>query len=107
MSDYYAAIARYYRHVTFAQINHVADGVQTRYFTALGGRPDDFPTALLGSLRAIHRTAPNFRSIVLPARGHCVLPTPAYDDQTVDGVRLRSWVADLVAGRPVRDLGGR
>jgi hypothetical protein len=107
MSDYYAAIARHYPHVTFAQINHVADRVQTRYFTALGGRPDAFPTALLESLRAIHREAANFRSIVLPGRGHCVLPTPAYDDQTVDGVRLRDWVADLVAGRPVADLGRR
>jgi hypothetical protein len=93
--------------VTFAQINHVADRVQTRYFTALGGRADAFPTALLESLRAIHRATANFRSIVLPGRGHCVLPTPAYGDQTVDGVRLRDWVADLVAGRPVRDLGRR
>ena len=66
-----------------------------------------FPAALLRSLRAIHRAAPNFRSIVLPGREHCVLPTPAFNHQTVDGIRLRRWVADLVAGRPVRDLGKR
>jgi hypothetical protein len=103
MSDYYAAIARAYPHVTFAQINHAADRVQARYFAALGGRPRDFPAALLRSLRAIHRAAPNFRSIVVPGDDHCVLPTRAYNDQAVDGVRR--WVADLVAGRPVRDLG--
>jgi hypothetical protein len=107
MSDYYAAIARRYPRVTFAQINHAADAVQTRYFAALGGRPQAFPAALMRSLRAIHRGAPNFRSIVLPGRGHCVLPTTAFTDRTVDGVRLRDWVARLVAGRPVTDLGRR
>jgi hypothetical protein len=107
MSDYYAAVARRYPHVTFAEINHAADRVQTRYFAALGGRPRAFPAALLRSLRAIHRAAPNFRSIVVPGHGHCILPTPAYNNETVDGVRVRNWVADLVAGRPVRDLGRR
>jgi hypothetical protein len=107
MSDYYAAIARHYPRVTFSQINHAADGVQTRYFAALGGRPQAFPAALLHSLRAIHHAARNFRSIVLPGHGHCVLPTRAYDMQAVDGVRVRDWVADLVAGRQVRDLGPR
>jgi hypothetical protein len=66
-----------------------------------------FPAALLRSLRAIHRAAPNFRSILVLGHGRCVLPTPAYNHQTVDGVRLRDWVADLVAGRPVADLGRR
>jgi hypothetical protein len=107
MSDYYAAIARYYPRVTFSQINHAADGVQTRYFAALGGHPQAFPSALLQSLRAIHHAARNFRSIVLPGHGHCVLPTRTYDTQAVDGVRVRDWVADLVAGRAVRDLGRR
>jgi hypothetical protein len=99
-----AAIARRYIHVTFAQIDHAAGRVQTRYFAALGGRRQAFPAALLRSLRAIHRAAPSFRSIVLPGHDHCVLPTPAYNNQTVDGVRVRNWVADLVAGRRVADL---
>jgi Pectinacetylesterase len=107
MSDYYAAIARAYPQATFAQINHASDRVQARFFTALGGRPQAFTTALRRSLRAIDRAAPNFRSVVLPGHDHCVLPTPAYNTTTVGGVRLRQWIADLVAGRPVRDLGGR
>jgi hypothetical protein len=107
ISDYYAAIARFYPHVTFAQINHAADRVQTRYFVALGGRPRAFAGALLESLRAIHRAAPSFRSVVMPGRSHCVLPVADFDHVTVDGVRLRDWVADLVAGHPVADLGPR
>jgi hypothetical protein len=107
MSDYYAAIAGHYPHVTFAQIDHVADAVQTRFFVALGGRGQDFPAALLRSLRAIRGAAPNFRSVVLPGRGHCVLPTAAFNRLQVGGVGLRAWVADLVAGRPVPNLGRR
>jgi hypothetical protein len=107
MSDYYVAIARRYPSVTFAQINHLADRVQTRYFAALGGRPQAFPSALLRSLRAIHSAAPNFRSLVIPGNDHCVLPTPAYNHQRVDGVGVRDWVANLVARRPVPDLGPR
>jgi hypothetical protein len=81
--------------------------VQTRYFAALGGHAQTFPAALRRSLRAIHQTAPNFRSILVPGHGHCILPTPAYNSQSVDGVRVRDWIADLVAGRPVADLGQR
>jgi hypothetical protein len=75
------------------------------WLSAAAGRP--FRAALLRSLRAIHRAVPDFRSIVLPGHHHCVLTTPAYNTETVDGVRLRNWVADLVAGRPVHDLGRR
>jgi hypothetical protein len=79
--------------------------VQARYFAALGGHAQAFPAALRRSLRAIHQAAPNVRSILVPDHGHCILPTPAYNRLTVDGVRVRDWIADLVAGRPVADLG--
>jgi hypothetical protein len=106
MAEYYAAVAGYYPAHTFAQFDYASDAVQTRYFAALGGKPDDFPAALAASLAKIKRSTPNFRAYVAPGSDHCVLPLARFFTTTVAGIPLADWTLGLAAGREVQDVPG-
>jgi Pectinacetylesterase len=102
MSKLYRAVASHYADCTFAQYNTAHDVVQQRFYDALSqpgaGRWED---ALAASMDDIHRTAPNFRTYIAPGTAHCALPFGRFYTETVSGVRLRDWVAQLAEGHPV------
>jgi hypothetical protein len=104
MARYYSIVASYYRRHVFSQFAYARDAVQTRYYVALGGRAEDFPSALAQSLAEIRRAATNFHSYVAPGDSHCVLPLSRFYDTSVGGVPLRRWVAAVAGGRAVRSV---
>lgn len=101
MARYYSALARHYPDRAFVQFNTANDGVQARFYVAVGGTAQRFPHDLAASLREIEAAAPNFRSFTAGGDAHCVLPNSRFYTYSAAGVRFRDWVADLEAGRAV------
>lgn len=104
MSDFYNAVANYYPDYTFSQYNTEADNVQTRFYEAIGGDPDNFPVDLAANLTRIHQSSPNFRSYTASGDLHCILPRPQFYTTEIDGVRIAEWVADLADNQPVSSV---
>jgi pectinacetylesterase len=103
----YIHAARSAPRARFAQINSAADSVQLQ-FLALEGIKDVPLRTLLGeNLGDIRKAVPRFRSFVAPGERHVVIGSREFYDLRVDGVALRDWVADLVQGRSVPNVGER
>jgi Pectinacetylesterase len=100
MVQFLTGLARAHPRLTFARFNHRQDAVQERFYEAVGGKFDGFPPRLVAAERTLKRL-PNYRSYLACGFNHCALPTDEFYSLSVDGVRLRDWVADLAAGRNV------
>jgi hypothetical protein len=105
MAEYYLAVAGHYSRHTFGQVNFSEDAVQTLFYEAVGGDPDDFPADLRHSLDRIRAGAPNFVSYTAPGSRHCVLDQFGFYSVEVDDVPLRDWVTELAEGREVNHVG--
>ena len=53
----------------------------------------------------VRRVASNLRTYTAPGNAHTILNLPRFYRETVDGVRFRDWVAALVEGRAVQNVG--
>lgn len=91
--------------VSFAQYNDAQDSIQVFFLKALGERDPNLPSLLAANYADIRKAVPGFRTFTAPGTRHTILPRPAFYTLTVDGVSFRDWVASLVEGRPVRDVG--
>ncbi len=100
MVQFLTALARAHPARTFARFNHAEDGVQERFYEAVGGKAGGFAPRLALAERTLKRL-PNYRSYLACGFNHCALPTEEFYSLRVDGIRLRDWVADLAAGRDV------
>jgi hypothetical protein len=101
MVQFLTALARAHPRRTFARFNHAQDGVQERFYEAVGGKPGGFAPRLAAAERSLKRL-PNYRSYLACGFNHCALPTPEFYSLRVDGIALRDWVADLAAGQDVK-----
>jgi len=101
LEDLYIEIANHYPNNFFGQINTHNDENQRLYYTAMGGKDEDWSPAMYEKIEAILDGAPNFRSYIAGGTQHVVLPYPEFYTYQVDGVRLRDWVADIAEGEPV------
>ena len=90
--------------VTFTQYNDVADAIQV-VFLGLLGVQDPLPTLLAQNLADIRRANPRFRAYTSPGDGHTILLRPEFYTMTVDGVTFRDWLASLLEGTEVQDIG--
>jgi hypothetical protein len=101
----YELVARAAPRVQLAQINSAEDSVQRR-FLELRGNPDTRVAAWLGrNMAQLRSLIPGFRAYSMPGIEHTVLRRPEFYPASVDGVSLRDWVARLLAGQEVRDVG--
>ena len=100
MVEYLQALARRYPKRTFARFNHVGDDVQEVFYEAVGGDPAHFPPRLRRAEATLKRL-PNYRSFLACGDEHCALPTAEFYSLRVRGTLLRTWVADLAAGKDV------
>ena len=91
--------------VSYAQYNAQGDSTQIGFLRLLGVRRPDLPALLAANLGDIRAANPAFRSYTSPGFVHTILGRPAFYTLEVDGVRFRDWLADLVEGRAVRDIG--
>lgn len=92
-------------HVRFAQINSDSDSIQVRFLKLNGVKNPDLPALLHENLGEIRAHAPAFRTYTAPGAMHTFTTSKRFYATTVNGVRMRDWVAQLVAGKPVKDVG--
>ena len=90
--------------VTLTQYNNVDDGVQ-KIFLGLLGEMAPLQAALAANLADIRQVNPRFRSYTSPGDMHTVLLRPDFYTLTVDSVSFRDWVAALLDGNEVKDVG--
>lgn len=90
--------------VTFAQYNNAADAIQV-IFLRLLGVPDPLPAMIAGNLADIRAANPRFRSYTSPGDMHTILLRPEFYTLTVDSVGFRDWLANLLDGTEVKDVG--
>jgi hypothetical protein len=89
----------------FAQINSAADTTQLRFLAQMGVTGMPLEVLMRKNLEDIRAVRPDFRSYVLPGRLNRVLLSAGFYATYVDSVRLRDWVANLVEGKEVHDVG--
>ena len=88
-------------HVRQAQYNYARDAVQAAFLHLLGGA--DAEGGLRANLDELHKAIPSFRSYTAAGTKHTILGHPELYTTATEGVVLRQWVADFVAGKTVRD----
>lgn len=103
--SFYVIAARDAPRVRFAQFNNAEDKTQLFVLEQLGVRDARLPGLLALNLAAIRRSNSRFRSYTAPGQAHTILLSPQFYALTVDRVAIRDWVAALIDGRPVDDIG--
>lgn len=101
----YLVAARTTPRVRLAQINFAEDETQRGYLRMLGVHDVPLQDLLRDNLTEIRRVHPTFRAYTIPGDGHTVLQRPAFYTLSVDGVAMRDWVAALLEGGTVHDIG--
>ncbi len=91
--------------VTFAQYNSAEDNVQLAFLAMLGVHDVPFADLLAANLADIRRTNPALRTYTAPGPTHTILRRPEFYSLSVDGVAIRDWIADLLDGKRVADVG--
>jgi hypothetical protein len=104
LEDLYIKIANHYPDRVFSQYNTHNDENQRFYYTAMGGKDEDWSPKMYEKIEAIIDGAPTFRSYIAGGVKHVVLPYPEFYTYESDGVRLRDWVADLAEGNDVENV---
>jgi pectinacetylesterase len=101
----YIVSAREAPRATFAQYNAAGDSVQIGFQTALGVKDAPLARTLSENLAEIRSAVPRFRAYTAPGFVHTILLRPQFYTLAVDGVRIRDWVAELLDGKAVGDVG--
>jgi hypothetical protein len=101
---FYTAAARNHPAVTLAQFNTEDDETQVFFLGQIGVLNAKLPPLLELNFADIRAVAPGFRTFTAPGTMHAILRRPQFYSVQVNGVRLRDWVAGLVAGRPVDNV---
>ena len=100
----YTATARNHPTIRLAQVNTAEDETQV-FFLAQIGMPNAVLDPLLERNYAdIRAASPAFRAFTASGKVHVILRRPQFYSLEAGGVRLRDWVAGLVAGRRVDDV---
>ena len=100
----YMVASRATPRVTFSQYNNVEDGIQVIFLRMLGV-DGTLPPLLAENLADIRRSNPRFRSYTSPGDVHTILLRPEFYTLTVDSISFRDWVASLLEGTEVKDIG--
>lgn len=91
--------------VTFTQYNSAEDSVQLRFLGLAGVHGVRLQQLLAENYADIRRANPRFRTYTSPGQGHGILRRPEFYTVIVDGIAFRDWVADLLDGKPIPDVG--
>jgi hypothetical protein len=91
--------------VRFAQFNTTEDATQLYFLSLLGVKGTPLPKLLATDLNEVREGTPWFRSYVAPGKVHTILRSNAVYSTKVDGVEFRNWLAALINGDPVENVG--
>ncbi len=106
----YSETAKAFPNNMFSQYTTWTDNVQIGFFLLMGGGKDgqeaggNWVVGMRSRLTGLQGSLPNFRGYTAWGGTHTILGTPDFYTYEVNGVRIRDWVADLVAGKPVRNV---
>jgi Pectinacetylesterase len=101
----YTAAARAAPRVHFAQVNTTEDATQLYFLTLLGIKGTPLVKFLATDLEEIQNSVPSFRSYTWPGKTHTILRSNAVYTTVVDGVAFKDWLAALVNGDDIEDVG--
>ena len=101
----YAVAARTTPRVAFAQYNSAEDNVQLSFLSMLGVHDVPLAQLLAGNHADIRHINPAFMTFTAPGHMHTVLLRPQFYTLAVDGIAIRDWVAGLLEGKPLSDVG--
>ena len=101
----YTAAARVAPRVHFAQVNTTEDATQLYFLTLLGIKGTPLVKFLATNLGEIQDSVPSFRSYTWPGKTHTILRSNAVYTTVVDGVAFKDWLAALVNGDDIEDVG--
>ena len=103
----YVVAGRTEPRVTYAQFNTAEDETQRAYLSVLGMPNARLPQLLAENFADIRNANPRFRSYTAPGAEHTILMDSGFYGLVVDGVALRDWVARLLDGDRVVNVGER
>jgi Pectinacetylesterase. len=103
----YTAAARAVPRVHFAQFNTTDDATQLYFLGLLGIKGTPLVKQLAASYDEIHEGAPSFRTYTAPGKAHTILRSNAMYTTKVDSVAFKDWLAALVNGEEVENVGDR
>jgi hypothetical protein len=90
--------------IVFARHDDAFDKEQ-EFFVGLFGFPENEVAMLIDqNEQEIEATGMELFSYVSPGTSHAIIGSPAFYTQVVNGVPLRQWVTDLVAGTAIQDV---
>ena len=91
--------------ITFAVVNSVQDSSQAFYLRTMDRNSPGVPAMLARHDRELSDSIPRFHSYTYPGWTHTIIGRPEFYTMTVDGVRLRDWIAGLIDGSDVPSVG--
>lgn len=98
---YYVAAGTHAPNLRLSQINYHADEVQLSFMALEGIEGIPLIELMDSNLVEIAEALPTFRSYTIPGDAHSILLWAPFYETEVDGVRLRDWLAALVAGEEI------
>jgi hypothetical protein len=104
LEDLYISLSNAYPTNVFSQYNTNNDENQRFYYTAMGGKDEDWSPKMHAKISTIIAGAPKFRSFIEGGIKHVVLVYPEFYTYASDGTRIRDWVADLADGKAVENV---
>jgi hypothetical protein len=103
----YTGLKQQAPNLRMAQINSASDSTQLRLLGRMGVQGVPLAQLLYENLGEIHAARPGFRSYTAPGAKHTYLLSLDFYSVYSDSTSLRDWVAKLVSGQPVRDVGNQ
>ena len=103
IEDVYISIAESFPNHRFTQYTTAFDQDQIFFWEAMGGDFQEFSPRLRNTLDNIEAAAPNFRVYMAPGSMHCISFYPFFDTRTVNDIKFRDWVSQLVSGETSPD----
>ncbi|HSA57660.1 MAG TPA: pectin acetylesterase-family hydrolase [Gemmatimonadaceae bacterium] len=103
--DLYVLASRARSNLSLAQYNSANDATQLFFLHALGVPSASLTPLLAANLAELHADVPGFRSYTAPGVTHTILFRSSFYTLAVDGVTARDWVAALLDGTSVPDIG--
>ena len=101
----YKKLAEHYPNARFAQFNSYADSTQVAYYSAMGGgTTEEWTAGMLDKTQSISDAVPNFSSYIAGGSRHCIINANAFFSLETEGVAIKDWVADLLAGGQPEDV---
>jgi hypothetical protein len=101
----YELVARAAPRIQLTQINSADDAVQRRFLELRANPETRVGVWLERNIAELRRAIPAFKSYSMPGAEHTILRRPQFYTTSVDGIPLRDWVARLLAGEEVTNVG--